>query len=39
VTVHFHDASLGLDAVGTIAAYAHVNGHDTQAELPVTLLH
>jgi len=25
--------------VGTIAAYAHVNGHDTQAELPVTLLH
>ncbi len=39
VTVHFNDASLGLDAVGTIEAYAHVNGHDTQVELPVTLLH
>ncbi|BAJ73204.1 hypothetical protein MTES_0240 [Microbacterium testaceum StLB037] len=38
VTAHFHDASLGLEAVGTIEAYAHVNGHDTQVDLPVTLL-
>lgn len=38
VTVHFQDASLGLDAVGTIEAYAHINGHDTQVNLPVTLL-
>lgn len=38
VTVHFNDASLGLNALGTIEAYAHVNGRDTQAELAVTLL-
>ncbi len=38
LTVHFHDASLGLNEVGTIEAYAHVNGHDMQVDLPVTLL-
>lgn len=38
VVAHFNDASLGLSEVGTILAYAHINGLDTQTELPVTLL-
>lgn len=38
VIVHYRDASLGLSEVGTIAAYAHVEGNDHQVDLPVTLL-
>jgi len=38
IVVHYHDASLGLDKIGTIQAYAHVNGGDEQVEIPVTLL-
>lgn len=38
VVALFNDASLGLGEVGTILAYAHINGRDTQKDLPVTLL-
>jgi hypothetical protein len=38
VIVHFRDASIGLQAVGTIAAYAHIDGRDEQVDIPVTLL-
>lgn len=38
VIVHFRDASLGLQVVGTIAAYAHIDGRDEQVDIPVTLL-
>lgn len=38
VVVHFLDASLGLQTVGTIAAYAHIDGRDEQVDIPVTLL-
>lgn len=38
IVAHYRDASLGLREVGFISAYAHVNGVDTQTELPVTLL-
>jgi len=38
VVAHFNDASLGLGEEGTILAYAHINGRDTQTDLPVTLL-
>lgn len=38
IVVRYHDASLGIDEVGTISAYAHINGRDEQVELPVTLL-
>lgn len=37
IVVHFRDASLGLDEVSTIAAYAHINGRDEQVDLPVTI--
>lgn len=38
VVVRYNDASLGLDEIGTIAVYAHVNGDDAQVDLPVALL-
>ncbi|MDR6692513.1 hypothetical protein J2X55_003458 [Microbacterium sp. 1154] len=38
VVVTFNDASLGLDQVGTIAAFSHVDGRDVQVDFPVTLL-
>jgi hypothetical protein len=38
VVVYYRDASLGIPEVGTIAAYAHVNGDDTQVDLPVVLV-
>ena len=38
IVARYHDASLGLDEIGTITAYAHVNGDDLQDNLPVTLL-
>jgi hypothetical protein len=38
VVVTFNDASLGLDLVGTIAAYSHTDGADAQVDFPVTLL-
>lgn len=36
--VFYPDASIGLDEVGTIKAFSHVNGQDVQTELPVTLI-
>ncbi|MGC5225440.1 hypothetical protein ACPW96_22985 [Micromonospora sp. DT81.3] len=38
VVVHFNDATLGLLQIGTIAAYAHIEGRDEQLEIPVSLL-
>ncbi|MFZ4893321.1 hypothetical protein ACL9RL_02605 [Plantibacter sp. Mn2098] len=38
IVVRYHDASLGIEDIGTISAYAHINGRDEQVELPVTLL-
>ncbi|MFG6501959.1 hypothetical protein [Microbacterium sp. P05] len=38
VVVHFGDASSGLQAIGTIAAYAHIEGRDEQVDIPVTVL-
>ncbi|WP_314507535.1 hypothetical protein [uncultured Microbacterium sp.] len=38
VVVHYRDASLELAKIGTIAAYAHVEGRDEQLDIPVTLL-
>lgn len=38
VVVRYRDASLGLDEIGTIGAFAHINGDDEQEEIPVTLL-
>ena len=38
IVVRYHDASLGIEDVGTISAYTHINGRDEQVELPVTLL-
>lgn len=38
IVVRYRDASLGLDEIGTIAAYAHIDGNDVQIEVPVTLL-
>ncbi|MFI8633537.1 hypothetical protein ACIGEP_13160 [Microbacterium sp. NPDC077663] len=38
IVVRYRDASLGLDAIGTIRAFSHINGNDVQANLPVTLL-
>lgn len=38
VVVHYRDASLGLLEIGTIAAYAHIEGRDEQLEIPVSLL-
>lgn len=34
----YRDASIGLDEVGTITAFSHVNGKDVQTDLEVTLL-
>lgn len=38
LTIHYRDASIGLDTVGTINAFAHRDGTDTQVDVPVTLL-
>lgn len=38
VIVHFHEATLGLQEIGTIAAHAHIEGRDEQLEIPVSLL-
>jgi hypothetical protein len=38
VIVTFNDASLGLDQVGTIEAWSHVDGKDQQVDFPVTLM-
>lgn len=38
IVVHYRDASIGLEQVGTIRAFAHIDGHDAQVDLPVTLL-
>lgn len=38
VVIQYRDADLGLEEIGTIAAYAHINGVDQQVDLPVTLL-
>jgi hypothetical protein len=38
IVVHYRDADLGLTDVGTIAAFSHVNGVDTQVDIPVTIL-
>ena len=34
----YRDASLGVDEIGQIAAYSHVDGVDSQTQLPVTVL-
>jgi hypothetical protein len=39
VVVFYRDADIGLSEVGTIRAFAHVNGSDKQTGLAVTLLH
>jgi len=38
IIVRYRDADLGLVGVGTIRAFSHVNGHDQQVEIPVTLM-
>ena len=38
IVVTYRDASLGLEEVGTLAAFSHVAGVDLQREFPVTLL-
>lgn len=38
IVVHYRDADLGLETVGTIEAFSHVNGVDSQVAVPVTLL-
>lgn len=38
IIVTFHDASLGVDEIGQITAHSHVDGVDTQMDLPVTVL-
>ncbi|MCU1507635.1 MAG: hypothetical protein JWP05_2604 [Microbacteriaceae bacterium] len=38
IVVHYRDADIGLQQVGTIRAFSHVNGGDSQLDLPVTLL-
>jgi hypothetical protein len=38
VVVTFNDADLGLDEIGTIAAFSHTDGDDVQVDFPVTLL-
>lgn len=38
IIVYYNDADLGLEEIGTIAAFAHIDGHDEQLNLPVTLL-
>ena len=38
IVVRYQDTDLGLRDVGTIAAFSHVNGVDTQVAIPVTLL-
>ena len=38
VVVHFNDATLGSLEIGTVAAYAHIEAHDEQLEIPVSLL-
>jgi hypothetical protein len=38
LVVTYRDAGLGLDEIGQISAYSHVDGVDAQVELPVTVL-
>jgi hypothetical protein len=38
VLVTYSDADLGLDEVGSIAAFSHTDGKDHQVDFPVTLL-
>jgi hypothetical protein len=38
VIVRYRDATLGLDEVGTVIAFSHVDGDDVQSDVPVTLL-
>lgn len=38
LVVRYNDASIGLTEVGEIHAFSHVNGDDSQLDLPVTLL-
>ncbi|MDQ0645603.1 hypothetical protein [Microbacterium murale] len=38
IVVFYPDASIGLEDVGTIQAFSHVNGADIQTGIPVTLM-
>lgn len=38
IVVRYRDASIGLTQVGEIHAFSHVNGADSQLDLPVSLL-
>jgi hypothetical protein len=38
IIVHYRDADIGLEQVGEIHAFSHVNGADVQLDLPVTLV-
>lgn len=38
IVVRYRDADLGLKEIGMIAAFSHVDGHDQQVDLPVSLL-
>lgn len=38
VVITYRDAGLGVDSIGQIRAFSHVDGIDSQVELPVTVL-
>jgi hypothetical protein len=38
IVVFYVDASIGVDELGQIEAFSHLNGQDVQTGLPVTLL-
>lgn len=38
LVVSYPDANIGLDKVGMIRAFSHINGQDLQTDLPVTLV-
>ena len=38
VVVRFRDASIGLDAVGVISAYSHINGVDRETGVQVSMV-
>ncbi|WP_426183480.1 hypothetical protein [Microbacterium sp. TWP3-1-2b2] len=38
LVVFYPDASIGLDDVGALHAFSHLNGQDVQTDFPVTLI-
>ncbi|MEV4667802.1 hypothetical protein [Microbacterium sp. LWO12-1.2] len=38
LVIFYPDAGVGLDAIGKISAFSHLNGQDVQTDFPVTLL-